>query len=95
MLLVFIATSPSPGKGFVKLALLGLIVIPVLLVSPAGQDIIDHLPFVGTVDAESVTYRQRLLEIAVQVILQNPFFGAFDFMYSPAMQEMKQGAGHH
>ncbi len=93
MLLVFVATGPFPVKGFAKLGLLGLIIIPLLLVSPAGQDIIDYLPFVGTVDEASVTYRQRLLEIATQVILQSPFFGAFDFMYSPSMQEMKQGQG--
>src|SRR6266571_2727332 len=65
MLLVFVATGPFPVKGFAKLGLLGLIIIPLLLVSPAGQDIIDYLPFVGT----------------------------FDFMYSPSMQEMKQGQG--
>jgi O-antigen ligase len=34
-----------------------------------------------------------LLEIATHEILQNPFFGAFDSMYSPAMQELKQGQG--
>lgn len=93
MLLVFIATGPSPALRFAKLGLLGLIVIPVLLVSPAGQTVIDHLPFVGTVDEANVTYRQRLLEISMQVIMQHPFFGAFDYFYSPAMQELKQGGG--
>lgn len=93
MLLVFIATGPSPALRFAKLGLLGLIVIPVLLVSPAGQTIIDHLPFVGTIDEANVTYRQRLLEISMQVIMQHPFFGAFDYFYSPAMQELKQGGG--
>lgn len=93
MLLIFIAAGPSPVKDFAKLGLAGLIVIPVLLVTSAGQEIIDHLPFVGTVDAGSVTYRQRLLEISIQVILQNPLFGAFDYMYSSAMQELKQGQG--
>ncbi len=93
MFLVFIAMGPSPGKGFAKLGLLGVIIIPVLLASPFGEKIIDLLPFVGTVEAENVTYRQRLLENSIQVILQNPFFGAFDYYYSPAMQELKQGQG--
>jgi O-antigen ligase len=93
MLLVFAATGPTPGRRLVILGLLGAFLLPVLLVSPAGERIIDHLPFVGTIEAETVTYRQRLLEISIQVILQNPFFGAFNFMYSPAMQELKQGQG--
>ncbi len=93
IVLAFIATGLSPGKRFFKLGLLGLIVIPLLLISPAGQDLIDYLPFVGTVDADSVGYRQRLLDIAIPVIMQHPFFGAFDYFYSPAMQDLKQGQG--
>ena len=93
MLLVFIAAGPSPGTGFAKLGLLCAIIFPALLASPAGETIIDHLPFVGTVEAENVTYRQRLLEISIQIVMQNPFFGAFDYYYSPAMQEMRQGQG--
>lgn len=27
----------------------------------------------------------------MQVIMQNPFFGAFDYFYSPQMQDLKQG----
>ena len=93
MLLVFVATGPSPGSRFAKLGLLGVIILPALLASPAGEKIVDYLPFVGTVEEGNVTYRQRLAEISIQVITQNPFFGAFDFIYSPAMQELKQGQG--
>jgi O-antigen ligase len=93
ILLVFVATGPSAGLRFAILGLLGTIFVPVLLISPIGETIIDHLPFVGTVDESNVTYRQRLLELGIQVVLQNPVFGAFDFIYSPAMQELKQGQG--
>jgi O-antigen ligase len=93
MLLVFVATGRSPGLGFAKLGLLGAIIVPVLLASPLGEKIVDLLPFVGTVEEENVVYRQRLVEISIQVIMQNPFFGAFDSVYSPAMQELKQGQG--
>jgi O-antigen ligase len=31
------------------------------------------------------------MEISIQVIMQNPFFGAPDFLTSPAMQELMQG----
>jgi len=93
MLLIFLLTAKVSGQRFATLALLGAIVCSALLLSPAGERIIDLLPFIGTVDEASITYRQRLLEISIQVILQNPFFGAFDYIYSPAMQELKQGQG--
>ncbi len=93
LLLVFVAAGPAPGKSLLKLAVAATIVIAVLLVSPASQVIINHLPFAGTVETENVTYRQRLFAIGTQVIMQNPFFGAFDYLNAPAMQELKQGQG--
>lgn len=93
MLLVFVATGPSPGLRFAKLGLLGVIILPIVLASPAGERIIDFLPFVGTIEAGNVTYRERLAEISIQIITQHPFFGAFDYIYSPAMRELKQGEG--
>jgi O-antigen ligase len=93
ILLVFIATGPSPGRGFVKLGLLGIVAVPVLLVTPVGEKIIDLLPFVGTVEEVNVTYRQRLLEVSLQVMMQNPFFGTPDYIFSPEMQTMRQGEG--
>jgi len=93
MLVVFIATGPAPAKGFAKLFLLGLIALPILLISPAGQDIVNYLPFVGKVNEDTVAYRQLLVQIATQVILQNPLFGAYDYIYSAAFQELKQGEG--
>jgi O-antigen ligase len=92
-LLVFVAIGPSAGRRFATLGLLGVLILPVLLASPAGQTIIDHLPFIGTVGERNVTYRQRLAEISIEVIMQNPFFGNFDFIYSPALQELKHGEG--
>jgi O-antigen ligase len=93
ILLVFVATGPSPGLSFAKLGLLCVIILPVLLATPAGDTIIDHLPFIGTIQAENVTYRQQVLEISIQVIMQNPVFGAVDARYSLAMQELRQGQG--
>lgn len=91
IVMVFIATGPAPLKGLARLGLLSLLVVPVLLVTDSGQKIIELLPFVGTVSSENVTYRQRLAEISLQVIMENPFFGAFDYFYSPAMQDLRQG----
>jgi O-antigen ligase len=96
MLLVFIMTGPSAARGFAKLGLLGVIAVPALLAFPFGKELLDYLPFAGTagsITEDSVAYRQRLAQIAIQVILQNPLFGAHDYIYSTAFQELKQGEG--
>jgi O-Antigen ligase len=93
ILLVFAATDESAGLRLTILALAGVIFFPVLLAFPAGETIINHLPFIGTVDQGNVTYRQRLLEVSIQLILQNPFFGAIDASYLQRMEELRQGQG--
>jgi O-Antigen ligase len=93
IVLVFTMTSPSPGHGLAKLGLLGVSTLPMLLVTPLGKEIIDHLPFVGTIDAGSVSYRERLAEVSIQVILQKPYFGSFHSPSSPAMEVLRQGQG--
>jgi len=90
---IFTLTSRSPGKMLAKLGGLLAVFVPVLLFTSGGQKFIDLLPFVGTTSTETVGYRQLLIDIAISVILQNPFFGAFDYMLSPEMQQMKQGQG--
>jgi len=92
MLLAFIVMGPAPAEDLVKFGALGLIGAVLLLVVPGGDAIIERLPFVGSIDEESVTYRRRLFDISTQVIMQNPFFGAFDYFYSPAMQELRQNS---
>ena len=91
--LVFVVTGPSAGLRFAKLGLLGIVALPLLLTTPAGQTIIDHLPFVGTIDQHNITYRQRVLDVCIQVILQNPFFGSRHFIHLPEIQDLRQGEG--
>jgi len=93
IILVFSATSANPFKNLVRLALFGAAFTAILLVLPTGEKFLDLIPFLGQADEETVNYRQRLLEVAISVVLQNPFFGAYDYLYSPALQEMKQGQG--
>jgi hypothetical protein len=69
------------------------LIFGLLLMSPMGDAVIDHLPFVGTVDEGSVTYRQQLFDVSMLVLWQNPMFGAFDYMLDPQMEQMRQGQG--
>ena len=93
MIMVFIALSPSPSKGLMRIALLGFVAIPILMIIPGGNSVIETIPFLGAGETKNLTYRQRLLEVSLQVILQNPFFGTHDFMRLPIMQQLIQGEG--
>jgi O-antigen ligase len=93
MLLIFMAIGPAALSKFMKLGLAGLLVVPILISTEEGRAILNYLPFIGTVDESTVDYRERLLEISLEVMFQNPFFGAFDYIYSPAMQDLRQGQG--
>ncbi|WP_449432907.1 O-antigen ligase family protein [Pseudomonas putida] len=85
------------GRGAVKrlslLALAGVLAIPVLGMMPGGEKLLDLLPFVGTVDNDNITYRERLLDNSWIVIQRYPLFGSFDFRNTPEMQSMIQGEG--
>nr|WP_250810174.1 O-antigen ligase family protein [Neorhizobium tomejilense] len=51
------------------------------------------LPFVGSADRGSETYRSRLFENSMIVIERYPFFGSDTFVHEPEMQTMIQGQG--
>lgn len=91
MLLAFVATGPRALARLAKLGLAGLCVLPFLIGSSAGQALIDYLPFVGTIEAQNVGYREWLFEVSLGVVLDHPFFGAWDFLQLPAMQQLRQG----
>ena len=91
IVLAFIATGPSALPRLGKLALLALCALPLLFVTDAGRAVVDLLPFVGTVEAGTITYRQRLLDVSLVLIKENPFFGSADYLLSPAMQQLREG----
>lgn len=91
ILLIFFATGPRAISRLSTISLVGLLALPILLATPVGEQIIDHLPFVGTVDEENVTYRQRLIEVSLDIIQANPFFGSYDFLLY--LEELRQGQG--
>lgn len=92
-ILLFIAIGPEAVKRLAALGVLAICAIPPLLLTDAGEKLINKLPFIGNLETQNVVYRQRLLEISIEVISQKPFFGAFDYYVLPEMQELKQGQG--
>lgn len=92
-LLAFIATGPKPVLKVTSALLAGVATIPVLMLFPAGQKVVDLLPFIGTVEAENIDYRSRLLDNALIVIQRNLWLGSEDYMSTPEMLSMIQGEG--
>lgn len=70
-----------------------MILLPVLLMTPQGQKMIDYLPFVGTVEAQNVEFRARLLDVTLSVLSNFPFFGTWGIGYHPDLEQMRGGDG--
>lgn len=87
--LIFSLTGPQKSKNAANLIFVAVIAGFGLALSPLGEKLFESV----TVESGSYDYRERLLEISISVMLANPFFGAWDSVYSPAMQELKQGQG--
>ncbi|MEO8296709.1 MAG: O-antigen ligase family protein [Burkholderiales bacterium] len=92
-LLVYALFGRTPMRDLLRLTGLGLAMGAVLLLTPFGDKVIDLLPFVGTVDSDNVDYRQRLLTIGWQVVLQSPFFGAHSYIFGQMLESLRQGQG--
>jgi O-antigen ligase len=93
IVLVFLVTGPRAAEGIMKLSLLGIGFLLAAFAAGFGGRVVDLLPFVGSVEEGNISYRVRLLEAAVQQILENPFFGSFDFYQALEAQGLKQGQG--
>ena len=81
---------------FQRLALAGIAVVAALgalSVLPGGQRIIALLPWIGTVEAENIDYREQLMENAWIVIRRHPWLGSVNYLEAPEMEEMRQGQG--
>ena len=91
--LVILLTGPQKLRHLGRASAVGIPVLAMVLVSPMGGKLIDMLPWVGSVDEFSVTYRQRLFDVSIDVILANPVFGSFDYLALPEMRQLIQGEG--
>ena len=90
-LFAFFAVGPNASTRVLKFIGVSAVAVGVALVSPAGPWIIDHLPFIGTVDSGSVAYRELVNDRSWFLIKQNPFFGSPYFINS--MEDLRTGQG--
>jgi hypothetical protein len=93
LILAFLVFGPNAAANLGKLAAIGAAVPLLLIQTPLGERIVDLLPFVGSVDADTIGYRQRLFENSTKVIERNLWLGSADYLSTPEMEAMRQGEG--
>jgi O-antigen ligase len=93
LIAAYLYTGKAAIKNIFKLSAIGLALVPVLMLTPAGQKFIDLLPFVGDARSDTIDYRSRLIDNSWIVFQQNPWFGSTTFLETPEMQSMMQGEG--
>ncbi|WP_200625969.1 O-antigen ligase family protein [Pseudomonas sp. LAM2023] len=93
IVVVFVALGKGALRRLALLAAAGMLALPLLTAVPGGDKVLDLLPYIGNVDKDNITYRERLMDNAWIVIQRNPLFGSFDFRNTPEMQSMIQGEG--
>jgi hypothetical protein len=92
-LTLWFSLSPKGLKRLaVAVALMGA-VFGLALLTPARDEIISLIPWVGNTDTENIDYRARLIQVSMFLIYENPWFGSPTFMSEPIMQQMVQGQG--
>jgi O-antigen ligase len=88
----FAAVGPRAFSRFRKAIGVSVLIAGLMFASPLGDRIIQLLPFMGgTVDSDTLLYRQRLLNRSLEIIQLHPFFGD-RFRYLD-MEDLRQGEG--
>ena len=90
---VYIWTGREKLRQFGTILFFCLITIPLISLTPVWNKFIQLLPFVGTVRADTIDYRERLFENAWIVFQKNPMFGSTTYIHTPEMESMRQGEG--
>lgn len=93
MLAVVLGIGPGAGRRLAWLAATCALVLVLISLSPWGAKVVDHIPFLGSIDSENVSYRQQLFRVSMILVWQSPIFGSYDYMYNPLMDQMRQGEG--
>lgn len=88
----FAALGTRAFSGVLKAAVVAVLVLGILFASPIGERIIQVLPFMGgSVDSDSLLYRERLLTRTWELFQLHPFFG--DRLVYLDLEDLRQGGG--
>jgi O-Antigen ligase len=86
-----LALKPRAMARLLKGACLIAVALGILSLTPAGEQIMNSLPFITGQADENVSYRQRLLSRSLELIQTHPWFG--DPLAVQQMRDLRQGQG--
>lgn len=93
LIVAYVGLGVNPVKGLGRLAICGSVIVAGMLLLPFGQRLINMLPYIGTVDAGNVDYRERLFENSMRVIDRNYYFGSVDYLDAPELKAVQLAPG--
>lgn len=64
--------------------------VAIFALTPIGRDLLQTLPFIGSQDQDTISYRQELARVSWHLIQQNPWFGDPNVMSN--MESLRQGS---
>lgn len=91
--LALVLAGPNAGKRIVVTSGVLALVVLGLMVTPYGEKIIGYIPFIGTVERNTVDYRVRLIEVSMMIFWDNPILGSYNSLFDPRLEQMRQGQG--
>ena len=93
IVMMMVLVGPKMITRSIQLSAAGGAALLAAMATPFGNRILGLLPFIGDSASNTIDYRQQLIEVSWQVILEKPFFGSVNFLDHPKMQVMRQGEG--
>jgi O-Antigen ligase len=93
LMVLYLATGPNAVTKLAKFVAIGIICLALLHFTPFGSRLLDFLPFIGSVEAENVVYRQQLVTNSLIVAERHPWLGSVDYRSEPEMRDLIQGQG--
>ncbi len=91
--LYLLVSGPGRIRRIWLALVMGVLSTGLLMMTSFGRSLYGMLPFVGSVDSGSITYRQQLWDTSMVVLKQNLWFGDMSYLANPLMEKMRQGEG--
>ena len=85
--------SSKPMGNLVKLGILGSCAAVVVVMLPGGEKIIDYMPWIGTIDAANITFREILWDQALLVVERHFWIGSIEYQNLPEFDSVRSGSG--
>lgn len=93
MTMMFIWTGRDGFGKLIKYGILGLGLLILASLTPAGSKYVELLPFVGDERTDTFDYRAQLIDNSIILFKKNPLFGDINFRNTAEMESLRQGEG--